>query len=297
VKIYSHHVVFSVAIMLLMQVVTTTQENTQQQMPAASSLVTSSRPLAEAAVRLQETYGKVVTYEEPVLTWRGELEGEPNRDPEGKWALFPRKQAFFMPAEIGIGTDLDNVLEHTVAAYHQQTSGTRFQVLSSKLGYHIVPVQVHDENGRSVSTTSVPDHIVTVPAEARTAMQHLDALGAAISSTGSIRVVISAVPYIRPGGFDNAFRAQPEVFQWGVHSVVARDALVDLFNQSATTFSWHLKCQASAQPSDRFCVLNVGMLEVVVTNSQGKPVTDSQGKPVKQVLKFDRCRDCPPEIR
>jgi len=283
-KIYKHYVVFSLPIMLLVQLAATTQ----QQIPTGSSpLVTSPRPLADAARRLQEAYGKVVTYEEPILTWRGELEAKPGRDPEGKWELFPKVQAFFMPTESRPGTDLASLLENTVAAYHQQTSGTRFQLLSSPLGYHIVPVQVHDENGRFVATTSVLDQIVTVPSEARSAMQHLRALGAAISSRGPIRIDISAVRG-KARGFDTAFRAQPDVFPWGAYSAVARDALVDLLNQSATTFFWHLNCQASAQASDRFCALNVGAIEVAVT--------DSQGKPAKRVLWYDRCRDCPPEI-
>jgi hypothetical protein len=63
---------------------------TQQQIPAQSSLVTSPRPLDDAALKLQETCGKAVTYEEPLLTWRGELQAMPARDPEGKWQLFPR---------------------------------------------------------------------------------------------------------------------------------------------------------------------------------------------------------------
>jgi hypothetical protein len=49
-------------------------------------------------------------------------------------------------------------------------------------------------------------------------------------------------------------------------------------------FPGRLMCQASAQASDRFCVLNVGAIEVAVTDSQGKPVTDSQAKPAKRVF-------------
>src|SRR5206468_12492393 len=124
-----------------------------------------------------------------------------------------------------------------------------------------------------------------VATEVRTPEQHLLALGAAINSTGQTYVEISKFPFsIR--GFDTYFRAQPEMFQWGVHSLVARDALIDLLNQSASTFSWQLMCQASAQASDRLCALNVGAIEVAVT--------DSQGKLVKRVLWYDRCRDCPP---
>jgi len=235
-----------------------------------------------------------VTYEEPVLTWRGELQGEPNRNPEGKWALFPKVQAFVMP-ESRPEIDLAGVLKNTITAYHQQTSGTRYKILSSTLGYHIVPVQAHDENGRSVPTTSVLDQIVTVPSEPRTAKQHLLALGAAISSTGRTLVQIDVFPGGKPGAFDSVFRPQPEVFRWGAYSAVARDALVDLFNLSATTFSWQLKCQASAQASDRFCVLNVGVIEVAVTDSKGKPVIDSKGKPVTWGLKYDRIAR-PPQI-
>src|SRR5215471_4095515 len=161
----------------------------------SSSLLNSSRPLADASEILQAMYGKVVTYEEPVLTWRGDLEVQGGRDPEGKWNLFPRIQAFVMPAVDRPGTDLASALEQTIAAYHQQSSGTRFRVLSSTFGYHIVPVQVHDANGKSVPATSLLDRIVTVPSESRTAEDNLRALGAAISSAGSVPVEVSAFPY------------------------------------------------------------------------------------------------------
>ncbi len=86
------------------------------------------------------------------------------------------------------------------------------------------------------------------------------------------------------------------MFQWGVYSAVARDALIDLLNQSATTFSWRLMCQGSSQASDRLCALNLRAIEVAVTDSLGKPVTDSLGQPEKRVLWYDRCKDCsPPE--
>jgi hypothetical protein len=151
--------------MLLIQLVATSQ----QHMPAdSSSLVTSPRPLVDASRRLQETYGKVVTYEEPVLTWRGELEGEPNRNPETKWGLFPKVQGFVMP-ESRPDIDLATILEKTIAAYHQQTTGTRFRLSSSTLGYHIVPVLVHDENGRLIPATSLLDQVVSDNVQIRNA--------------------------------------------------------------------------------------------------------------------------------
>ena len=38
------------------------------QQPSAGNVVTAPRPLHDAALILQKQYGKVVTYEEPVLT-------------------------------------------------------------------------------------------------------------------------------------------------------------------------------------------------------------------------------------
>ena len=243
-----------------------------------SSLVTSPRPLVDASRRLQEAYGKVVTYEEPILTWRAELGARTGGNPEERWQLVPPLQSFSMPA-IDAKAALLPVIENTLTAFHQQSSVIRFRVLSSKLGYHIVPVQMHDETGRSVSTGGILQQVITVPIEARTAKEHLLALGAALTRAQSVRVEISAVPG-NPRGFDEAFRAEPAVFNWGVQSTVARDALIDLLDQSATSFSWRLMCQPSAKASDRFCVLNVGLVEVVETDSEGRHET--------RVVVFDR---------
>jgi hypothetical protein len=98
-KVY--YIVFCVLTLLLMQIAVAQQ-------PSAANVITSPRPLGDAALlRLQEMYGKVVTYEEPLLTWRGELQAMPGRDPEGKWQLFAKPQSFTMP-EIRLGTDLGN---------------------------------------------------------------------------------------------------------------------------------------------------------------------------------------------
>jgi len=130
----------------------------------------------------------------------------------------------------------------------KDTSGIRFQLLSSKPGFHIVPVEAHDSTGKSVLMPSLLDQVITVPSEVRTASQHLRALVAAINKVQPIRLEYGPFGF-RPDDVDKAFRAQPPVFQWGVHSTVARDALIDLLNQSATSMPWHLMCQASrAQP-------------------------------------------------
>lgn len=66
--------------------------------------------------------------------------------------------------------------------------------------------------------------------------------------------------------------------------MVARDALINLFQRSATTMLWDLRCRTSAKPEDRACTLNMSMLEITTS--------DGSGKPVERTLTFDRCGGC-----
>jgi hypothetical protein len=224
------------------------------QLPAKGATnITSSRPLADAAWQLQHLYGKVVTYEEPVLTWSGDLWPNNGRDPSLKWAVSAAPLSFTMPADTGIEPNLAKVLDETLQAYHQQTTGTRFKILVSDYGYHLVPTQVHDDNGRFVAADSLLDARISIPIEARTPMQHYVALIAAITSASGTKVNIG----IRGFGFDNVFHATPACFAWGVNGIVARDALIDLLKHSSITMLWGLWCQPSAKTEDRFCVLNM----------------------------------------
>lgn len=243
-------------------------------------------------MRLQESYGSVVTYEETVQTRRDELQTKGDRNAENKWVLFPVIQTFVTP-EFTTQDDLGTVLKNTLMAYHRQTIGTRFDMISSKWGYHIVPVQVHDDRGYLVPAMSALDQVVSVPIEARTPEKHLDALAVAIGESGGGKIITSAVAG-RAHGFNPAFRALPEVFPWGVDSVLARDALIDLLGRSATTFGWHLMCQPSLKATDRLCVLNLAAMSVPKTDFQGNPVINSLGNAEMRVLWYDRCKDCPP---
>jgi hypothetical protein len=259
-------------------------DSARSQSPGTSASLVAVRPLAEASILLQERYGKVVTYEEPILTWSGELEEIPGKSGT-KGYLYAKRQGFLMPSEAGQESDLALVLKETLSSYHQQTTGTRFQVLTSTWGYHIVPLQVHDSNGIFVPANSLLDAQIYIPDEVRSARGHLEAFGAAVTVATGIPFDISAFAF-QPRGFDNAFRARPASFMWGTAPKRARDALIDLVTISATTFSWRLRCQAGRQPDAHACVLDLAPITVAITNANGQPD--------KRVLLFDRCGDCPP---
>jgi len=233
---------------------------------------------------LEETRGKIVTYEEPLLTWMGDLEEIPGKSGT-KGYLYPKESGTSLPSAVSSASDLHSALNDTLDACHKQSSGTRFQVLQSSWGYHITPAMVHDSNGALVAATSLLDAPIYVPAGERTAKDHLLALGAAVTAATGMRMDVSALPS-QSAGFDNLFRANPARFSWAAEREIARDALIDLLSKSATSFSWRLNCQASTQPDARFCVLNVNPVSVAITNANGQPE--------KRALWFDRCADCPP---
>jgi hypothetical protein len=251
-------------------------------LPVAQSApqpIVSPRPLVDASDQLQQLYGKVVTYEEPILVWQGEVEG----DPKVKGGLAPRSRRLVMPAETGKDPDVDAVIGKVLQSYSTQNVGTRFEMRKTSWGYHIVPTQSYDRNGNLVPAKSLLDSVVQVAPEERTPRQHLLAVLDAVSAATAVRIGIGGQG--DPGGFDRLFRPATPSFTWGSDGKSGRDALIDLFGRSATTLSWRLLCQAGTSAEGGDCVFNLSLLEVAVS--------DPSGKPAKRILRYDRCGDCP----
>jgi hypothetical protein len=189
----------------------------------ALTLVPSPRAMDDACARMEALYGKVVTYEEPPVNLT--------------------HQVFQMPA-VGGPADVEKIVD----AWRQQSLVPHFRLLTSKLGYHVVPV-----NG------GVLDARVTIPVKARTPTEHMLALEGAVSRASGTMVDMGGFG-VSPGGLDRAFGVYPQRFPWGASHMVARDALVDLLLRSVTTFTWHMKCQASPSFFTRLCALNLRKL-------------------------------------
>ena len=189
----------------------------------AQERIASPRAMDEACARMEELYGKVVTYEEPPVNLT--------------------HQVFVMPA-VGGPADVNKMVE----AWKQQALVPNFRFLTSTLGYHVVPVSGGVLDGR-----------VTIPVKTRTPTEHMLALETAVSVASGTMVDMGGFG-MGPGGLDRVFRANPESFPWGASHMVARDALVDLLLRSATTFTWHMKCQASPSFFTRLCALNLARI-------------------------------------
>ncbi len=55
-------------------------------------------------------------------------------------------------------------------------------------------------------------------------------------------------------------------FEWGATNMVARQAVVSLFEHSSTNLSWRLLCE----PAEGYCVFNALPVEVYFTGSDGQ---------------------------
>jgi hypothetical protein len=259
--------------------------------PGGQDLITSARPISDVADRLRHTFGKVVTYEDGLWEWPGEMSPS-GTNTTGRGALVHTTFSLTAPDETALAPDLPTKLAQILAAYHQQTEGPRFQLLTSSYGIHIVPLQVRDRSGQFAPAQNALDEHVFIPHQERTAHDHMRALVAAVAAAGNGLEMIFGSQVVNVKGLD-AFNylfaptpADNHPFVWGTTSsnMTARDALIDLLDRSATTFFWELRCRGTGSVKYNLCVLNLGPLEITTVGADGKPA--------KQQLRYDRCGGC-----
>lgn len=251
---------------------------------AAAQEITWFMPLWKAADLLEQLYAKPVTCEDPRRLSRSEVEFLGS----GNQSLRVLQHSLVMPpganpAETpALGAELVNRI---VDAYHRQNPGqARFRVLESKWGVHIVPSQVHNEDGVLAAASSPLDTVVSVPKARRTPSEHLTALFQAVSAASGIPVVAStswfdnyyaANGYLLPAMVTAAERPYM-LLEWGVNNMPARDALIDLLQGSSTTMSWRMNCGVKAW-GDNACYFGMHPLQV---------------GPSRVVVAHDRCTNC-----
>jgi len=247
------------------------------------------QPIYELAKRLEARYAKPVTVELPLLVWRGETQ-RVGFTKAGVEILNPRPYTLNLPANdpvFGAPALSADIVRQALDAYHRQNPArNRFRVTESQMGFHILPSVSHDENGREIAVRSLLDTPVSVSVESRTATEHVHAILQSVS-------IATGIPIRDPWNFDARYAANGNIlrsrfvseadrpyrlFRWGASEVLAREALEDLLNGSATTMTWELACFLDATAQNRpACSLGVAPLAV------GDKRTD---------LFLDRCTKC-----
>jgi len=246
----------------------------------AQETVVSPRPLGVVADRLQEAWARPVTYEDPVWLWSGDLFTD---KPGFKWSTYPKQRVVQLPTAAVKNLDRNQdstLLAQVVEAANRSGDGPKFAVRTSSFGIHIVPVASADATGRMGPATPLLDQTVTVPSAIRAPIEHLRALAEALTTSTGMQIEdsIGAIGL----RFNQAFTGTGNLwFEWGAEQRQAREALIDLLNRSATTFSWRFNCQPSESAQDRFCVLALVPIMVRRTNSRGEVI--------REAIAFDRC--------
>jgi hypothetical protein len=250
------------------------------QMPISSQEITSGRPLSEAAMLLSGRFAKPVTYEDPIWMWGGDARPSPVAR-----GLYPRDLKFSLPEQLFTAQKAElnlDLIAKIVDAYHRDTDGPRFRVLSSRWGFHIVPVQVRDSTGRWVSVSALLDTQINIPVENRTPSMHFVQICNVLTTASGIRVIPGASwldQAFEPNGIipprTRQLTQQEEQqisFTWGA-STNAREALISLIELSGTTLRWDARC--SVEPADQNCVLNLNPIQILLITPDGKSVTNT----------------------
>lgn len=218
--------------------------------------LSSGRVIRSLAYTLAVRYGKSVTVEEPNWQWDGDFVVV-GRHPEQPSVTLREVKSRHMelPPWLNL-TDTPtlnaDVISRLLDEYRiQNPTDVPYRVVTSKLGFHILPLQEHDANGELVSARPLLDTVVTVPWAKRLASEHFQELVRALTAASGTTVVpadqrlnaVFGANGLRPPKFWSSVEEKaPYSFEWSVDAKTAREALLDLWGRSASSLTWSLLC-------------------------------------------------------
>jgi hypothetical protein len=233
-----------------------------------------TRPVSEAADIIQRlSINPVVTYEDPILEWVQDM-GEV-QSIGSEMRVIPRAQSFRMP-KYPQGTKLDSAqLQNIVDAYHDQTNGPKFKIISSTIGLHIIPESIRGGNGLLKQAEVPLDTVIDIPVAKRTPQAHMLAICEAVTAASKSGIILKAHcpwinQYFAPRNAISRTATDSELekiaFEWGTVKSRARDAIIDLYEYSSSTLSWRVYCEAAG----KLCVLNMATVSVPTQIPDGR---------------------------
>jgi hypothetical protein len=229
------------------------------------------RPLAQATIALEHTYGWIVTYEDvPVMGADAkDVTAEVRKDhdanaktriivPNGKpFAFTVDDRQARQPAQMGAGAVIASLLD----AYHRSGNPGRFRALVARAGgrlvFHVVPFESRDVQGQSIAYRSPLDARISVPRARRPLGTLLALIGEKIEEVSGVRVATTTA-------LASNYFIQTEVEE-GAQDEIARDVLRRvLIEDTGQAFSWTMRCQQGFG-----CSLNPHLVGKDVNSSAG----------------------------
>jgi hypothetical protein len=207
--------------------------------------VESPRPLADALTEIEERLGAVVTYEDPILSYDGDLatidlNGRPFRGPRG--GLF--RLRLQPPSTASNGHDVEHIVRVALADYAASGLAGTFRLDRTGHMLHVVPTAARDTGGILRPQVSILDTRISFDDRRRTALDVLEVLGNA--SGGRLAVGLR-------GNMNRVFEQVP--LTGGATQEPMRSILAKVLDATDPTLSWRVYCGPA--PDRTVCHLNL----------------------------------------
>jgi hypothetical protein len=206
--------------------------------------VEDPRPVAEAIKSLEDRYGWVITYEDPLYVNDAEVidvTDSVSREPEktrsqGFRVLIPKGGILAIeydePSDTKRPDNPSKVVQQLLDAHAAKGYPGRFRLELTERAIHVIPAAYTNQVGQLVPQKPVLDAAITLPVAERSGLQTLQAICDSVSQATGTRMVMATVPI-------NLFNQYHD--QQGVVSQKARDVLQHLLESvggEKTKLSW-----------------------------------------------------------
>ncbi len=213
------------------------------------------RPLAEAIETLEKRFGWIITYEEPLYVYSGDIvdvTASVRRD--GR--LSPRIMSatgipfnfeYDIPPERA-EPDEETLLRALLDQYHLSGNPGVFSVAHSAYAYHVVPSRIKNSSGVFERYHAALDTNISVPAGGRTVYEMVEAIVRAATAATAVNMGVGAIP-------TNLF-FQTRLERSAATTESARAVLLRTLLATHRKLSWQLLCD----PGYKGCALNIHMV-------------------------------------
>lgn len=223
---------------------------------AAEVRVDDHRPLAAALAEIERVQGWVVTYEDPIYRYSGDITDvsasvERRGDAAEKPLMVPRKGAFLAQYDT---TSAEQAVRKIVDAYNDSGNPGRFAVeVAGPERLHVIPVGAAGAGGKFANQTPLLNMHITPPAKAGTALEQIEAIVAQLTRRDLAQITIGVAP-------TQWLSQQPAV--QGIEAGTARAALDRIAASLGAPLSWQLNYDTGL----RWYVLNLHLTKPTTMN-------------------------------
>jgi hypothetical protein len=228
--------VFLISCLIAMAVIAmglgASRRGTQQGVNRKILSVESGRPVAEAIKSLEDRYGWVITYEDPLYVNDAEIidvtdsvsrEPEKTRNGQGVRVLVPKGGTVAIeydePSDTKQPDNPSAIVQQLLDAHAAKGFAGRFRLELAGRAIHVIPTAYTNKLGQLVPQEPVLDAAITLPVAKRSGLQTLQAICDSVSQASGTSVVVATVP-------TNLFSQYQD--QQGVGGQKARDVLQNL---------------------------------------------------------------------